>query len=133
MSGLKMTTGLQRLVLQHHNSFADAAMPVFIVCFDKAGSVVPTDQAAKASTQKSRTKGGLESFRPVPGEGYYAHMQRSHERIDRETGSMTEWKIEGPDWAGTVTVHRAPSGAWSGATTIEQISDEGVAFLEQFA
>ena len=127
--------GLQKLVLRHHKHLlGENDSPVFLISLNEAGEQVPVEDAFAASTTKETLLGGLPTFDPTPGEGYYAHLKRVESRVDRVHGQTTTWEVTGPDWNATVVVRDASSdGALLVSVENANLSVDSSAFLGRFA
>lgn len=126
--------GLGNLVMKYHKPANAGPLPVFQVLLDEGGRQVPHADAFAASSTKAVTSGGLETFKPVPGEGFYAKLSIVQTGANRETGANTTWEVEGPDWAGTVTIFEPRGG---GSSTVDakfhRPSAAGFEFLSKYA
>ena len=90
---------LARLVLSRHTPMQDfvfsGAEPKFITCFDVYGNEVSMDEVAAASPGVKQ--GELETFQPIPGVAYYAHLRLAGSAAGPH-GVSTRYEIAGPDW-----------------------------------
>jgi hypothetical protein len=123
---------LKNLVLKHHRSFLDSDQPVFVLCFDEEGRVVPFDRVFAASPKKPVSKTSkLEAIQPKPGLGYYAHLRQASGSTNAQR-ELSNWEVEGPDWKGHVQLIKPLNGTWAATGNFAKESPAGKKFLDRF-
>ena len=124
---------LRRLALTYGQDLDPLVMPKLIVLFDSKGQVVPSEQVAE-QFPGPETAGGLPTFTPTPGNGYYAHLRYAGQSIDALQGTnKTKWDVRGPDWSCEVhTFTDKNSGTMNVDANVVEMSPEGKEFPGRF-
>ena len=128
MDPLKASIALQKLILRHYGALLQyRAEGAVLIRMDEHGNIVDFPTTAPA-------EGGNNPPDPVPGQGYYAHIQLTGIVVGAAVGGEKDvWEVRGPDWTAEVIIHEpAGGGPWAVTCTLPRPSAEGFEFLNRF-